>query len=383
MPVLERRMAGDFEDRLREWEMAVEYDKDELQRWQKERREAQKKGQTFTKLRPTPTATKIAPEKPRLRQHDVTIEQVAMILAYAAPKGVLIVRDELAGWLTGMNAYNQSGRQFWLEAYGGGFYRVERRKHETMPIDVDRLAVAVYGGTQPERLAELTAGPDDGLFSRFLWAWPEPVTFRLGDKSADVEWAIGALDRLRELTLHESDPPCPIVITLTVEAKECMIAFAREMEMKKAAAGGLMCSAYGKARGLALRLSLVLEYLWWCGKDGADPPPKVISHRAFVTAAAMVADYFMPMAERVYGDAAATDVERNAMTLAKWIEREKPEEVHIRHLQRHLRLPGLRNADQIKMAAAVLIEADWLHFPKVGFGAQSKVSYPVNPKLRG
>jgi hypothetical protein len=34
----------------------------------------------------------------------VTVEKVATLLAGAAPKGLLIVRDELAGWLLGMNA---------------------------------------------------------------------------------------------------------------------------------------------------------------------------------------------------------------------------------------------------------------------------------------
>jgi len=61
-----------------------------------------------------------------LRQNDVTVEKVASLLATAAPKGVVVVRDELAGWIAGMNAYNDAGRAFWLEAYGGRPYRVER-----------------------------------------------------------------------------------------------------------------------------------------------------------------------------------------------------------------------------------------------------------------
>ncbi len=35
---------------------------------------------------------------------------------------------ELAGWIAGMNSYNDAGRAFWVEAYGGRPYRVERVK---------------------------------------------------------------------------------------------------------------------------------------------------------------------------------------------------------------------------------------------------------------
>ena len=117
-----------------------------------------------------------------MRQNDVTIEKVAHLLAATAPKGLLIVRDELAGWIAGMNAYNDAGRAFWIEAYGGRPYRVERVKHPE-PIVIPRLAVAAYGGTQPDKLAMLMREADDGLLARILWAWPEPIPFRLGSQA--------------------------------------------------------------------------------------------------------------------------------------------------------------------------------------------------------
>jgi hypothetical protein len=85
-----------------------------------------------------------------------------------------------------------------------------------------------------------------------------------------------------------------------------------------------MRSALGKARGLALRLSLVLEFLWWCGEGGMSAPPTQISLKAFAAAACLMTDYFMPMAERVFGDAGATEQDRNAATLARWIIEKKP-----------------------------------------------------------
>ena len=231
LPTIERQMVGDYSDRLHEWQSAVEFDKIAMKRWKDELREAQEKKKPLP-LMPKPTASDIAPEKPRLRQHDVTIEQAGAVLATAAPKGMMMVRDEIAGWLMGMQAYNPASRAFWLEAYGGRPYRVERRSHGKEPIEIERLAVAVYGGTQPERLFELSAGPDDGLFSRILWLWPDPVPFRLGEETPGVAWAIEALDRLRELDLAPGNPPRPILMPLTPDAQRLMEEFGKEMEAR-------------------------------------------------------------------------------------------------------------------------------------------------------
>jgi hypothetical protein len=159
--------------------------------------------------------------------------------------------------------------------------------------------------------------------------------------------------------------------------------FGSEAQKRQADAGGLLRSAIGKARGQALRLGLGLEFLWWCGDDGKAPSPVQITARAFAAAAMLMTDYFLPMVERVYGDAAVTESERGAETLAKRIFADHPAEVHVRRLQRDVRLPGLRTADQIRTAAHALVEADWLRPPVQGseFGQRGRVAYAVNPRL--
>jgi hypothetical protein len=380
LPEIERRMVADFPDRLRDWRAAAELRRAAEESWKAEVRTAQK----ANKAPPLPPAALPTnePEKPRLRQHDVTIERVATLLATTAPKGLLIIRDELAGWIEGMASYNPAGRAFWIEAYGGRPYRVERQKHPE-PIEIPRLAVAVYGCTQPDKLALLMRQPDDGLLGRQLWAWPEPIPFRLGQEVPGAQWAIRALDRLRELDLRPGNPPMPIIVPLTDEARSLIETFGAEMQERQSTAGGLLRSAIGKARGQALRLALGFEMLWWCGEDGMGPPPSRISPRALAAAALLIEDYFLPMAERVYGDAAATERERGAATLARWFTSARPTELHVRHLQREVRLPGLRTAEQIRAAADVLVEADWLRAPARGdeFGQRGRIAYAVNPRL--
>jgi hypothetical protein len=191
------------------------------------------------------------------------------------------------------------------------------------------------------------------------------------------------MDRLRELDLQPGDPPKPIIVPLSDQAHAMIEAFGREMQELQHSAGGLLRSALGKTRGQALRLALVIEFLWWCGEEGMAAPPAQVSARAFAAAAQLMVDYFVPMAERVYGDAAATERERCAATLARWILAHRPAELHIRHIQREVRLPGLRTAEQIRSAADALVEADWLRPPKPGneFRQRGRVAYTVNPRL--
>jgi hypothetical protein len=124
-----------------------------------------------------------------------------------------------------------------------------------------------------------------------LWTWPEPTPFHLGRQAAGAQWAIRALDRLRELDL-QPNPPRPILVPLADEARALIETFGRAMQERQAAAGGLLRSSFGKARGQALRLALVLEMLWWCAQDGMELPPTVISARAFAAAAVLLVDYF-------------------------------------------------------------------------------------------
>jgi hypothetical protein len=378
LPEIERRMTIDFPDRLREAQVAIEIAKAKHDNWKAAVREADKAG------RPPPSPPPPIPElpvAPRLVLSDITIEEVAAQLACAAPKGVLMHRDELTGWFLGMTAYNDGARPFWLETFGGRPYRVDRRKHPE-PIIVPRLAVSWHGGIQPQRLAEVMHEADDGLLSRFLWFWPEPVTFLIADKPPDTELAVIAFDRLRTLKMSADDgAPRPLTVPLTDAAVRRLEKFGQLLQERKEGAGGLLRSAIGKARGLALRLSLVLEHLYWCAEDNPTPPD-VIREETLLAAAKFVIEYAMAMAERCYGDASCAELDRNTATLARWIAKERPDAVHVRHLQREVHLPGLREAKEIHAGCKSLIEAGWLG-PAPGRGGQQRgrEAYPVSPRL--
>lgn len=174
----------------------------------------------------------------------------------------------------------------------------------------------------------------------------------------------------------------PLPVTVVETALSSLERFAREIQERQQEAGEFMNSAFGKARGLALRLSLVLEYLWWAAEDGWAEPPRETSGEACATAIEFVRGYLMPMAERVFGDAGMPQKLRNMATLARWIRRTRPREIHIRRQQRESRLPGLSQADVIREACNGLVEAGWLELPaEATKPGRRRVAYRVRADL--
>ena len=103
-------------------------------------------------------------------------------------------------------------------------------------------------------------------------------------------------------------------------------------------------------------------------------------------AAALLASYFAPMAERAFGDAAIPAPERAAMALAHHLRRERLHTFNARQLRRALGGP-LRDADVIKRACAELVEAGLIR-PASGArpgpsGGRPSSDYEVNPAVHG
>jgi Protein of unknown function (DUF3987) len=144
------------------------------EQWRNEVRIATKSGAPA----PTrPASAEIPPElpRPRLVAMDATTEELQHLLAHQ-PRGLLYTRDELSGWLGNHDRYGGHGgdRAFFLEAWNGGPYVVDRRNHSGQPVRIARASVAMLGGLQPDRLREALAGADDGLAARFCYIWPDP-----------------------------------------------------------------------------------------------------------------------------------------------------------------------------------------------------------------
>lgn len=131
---------------------------------------------------------------------------------------------------------------------------------------------------------------------------------------------------------------------------------------------------------MALRLALVSELARWAFEGGDEP--KTIRRATVEAVGDFLESYAIPMAARVYGDAALPVVERNAATLARYIRRHGLKRVNARDVRREYRLPGLRDADAVHHALDALMEAEWLRPDATRKGdtpGRARADYTVNP----
>jgi hypothetical protein len=378
---VEGLMAGGFEDDLRDYELEREVAEAALSAWKAKVKAAVSNGDD-PPIAPSPPPR--APERPRVRVSDATVEKLAS-LAAALPRGLLLQRDEIAGWLGAFDKYGGGGsdRAFWLEAHGGRAFVVDRVKHKE-PIHVPHLSIAVLGGIQPDRLPKIIGGAEDGFAARFLFAWPEaePV-FQLAREVRDESAAKASLARLIELAMNpDGDGLGPRMVRLDREADDLLERFAQEMTLQAHEAVGPMAHTFSKARGFVLRLSAVIEHLWWCGGDTGPAEPSSIGRPAVSAAVRLMREYFIPMAERVYGDASIPHGDRLAMTLARYLRRHCLRTFNARTLRREA-YGLLGKPDDMAKACEVLEQAGLVRRPGRENGATGRraLDYQVNPVL--
>jgi hypothetical protein len=332
---------------------------------------------------PTPRST-IPPEpmRPVASTSSVTVKKVATMLQ-SQPKAFLVSNDELAAWLGNMQRYSSgTDRPFWPTAWTGSPYRVDRQSRPTTIIPY--LSLGVFGTIQPDRLAATLSGTDDGLPARLLFCWPDARPFARPRGTVNVSRAIAALCKLARLKMQEAEDgsPVPVFITATEEAAAVLTCFAIEMQVRELHVGGVMKGVLGKARGYALRLGLVFEFLSWSWSDNAVPTS--ISARAMRAGVEMMRTYFLPMATRTLGDATISQQERNARNLANWIAVERPDRINLRELSRGrtggTMLHGLRQPAELQAAVAYLRDCGWFqHDTLAKTGGRPRSEYLIAP----
>ena len=255
---LERRLHGEVETVVQEWRQRAEIAEAAKDAWKAAAKTALKAGREPP---PRPQAADPGPEPHliRLVLQDATTERLAC-LASKQPKGLLLIRDELAGLLVNLTRYAGGGsdRPFYLEGFGGRPYVVERIGRP--PSRVGRLLVTLAGGIQPDRLASLLLdAEDDGLVSRFMPVWPEPAPLRRDPGHPDGGFVAQAFERLWSLRLEPSaHGERPWFVPFSEGARDVLFearAHARALEDES---HGLMVSYAGKTPGTVVRVALVL-----------------------------------------------------------------------------------------------------------------------------
>jgi Protein of unknown function (DUF3987) len=291
---------------------------------------------------------------PRLYVSNATIERLAALLQ-ARPQGMLMLCDELASLFLNMSRYSGGqDNEFWLEAWNGSPYTIERVGRP--PISVSHLLIGVVGGLQPDKLARSFRGDLDGMYARLLFAWPIDPPYRpLTNEVAEVEPEIvNALSRIVDLACGDA----PRRVPLSTEALEAFERFRQCQHHGKDGLEGREREWWAKSPAHVLRLAGTLSYLSWAMAGGGSEPEQI--ELEFVEAAVrLVRDYFWPHSRAALRQIGLNERHTNARRVLRWIRAQAKQEVSLKDIRRDALNHSL-DADQTKALLDGLTRAEWL-----------------------
>lgn len=222
------------------------------------------------------------PEKPdepiavRYIASDATVEALADLLR-DTPRGILLARDELSGWLSSFDAYKGvrgADVAHWLSMHRAGPLTVDR-KTGRRTTHIPRAAVCIAGSVQPSILAAALGGRYEGeedsgehfangLAARLLLAYPpiQPKRWREADLSDDITQRIARLvNALLTMEAEQDDfgEQRPVNVGLTPDAKREFIRFFESHAAEQVTLGDNLAAAWSKLEGYAARFALLFH----------------------------------------------------------------------------------------------------------------------------
>lgn len=323
------------------------------------------------------TSDGLPPETPgppiceRCWTDDATIEAVANLLQ-DNPRGMLVIRDELAGWLN-FDRYSSNGKSGgaakWLEMFGGRALVVDRKTSGT--IYVPRASVSVIGGIQPGILGRYVGQEhrENGLLARLLLTMPprRQKFWTEADIDPKSEAAIAdvfsALYDLRPAS-NAVDEPQPAMVPLSRDGRRAWIEFYNEHNAEAFELCGDLAAAWSKLEGYAARFALVHHLIRQVTGEGVGNGVDAVS----VGAGAQLSRWFAHEARRVYAMLGEGEDARERRQLAELIQR-KGGSVTVREWQR---VRSHRTSEDAEAELATLVSAGagrWDHIaagPKGG-----------------
>jgi hypothetical protein len=378
---LEREEGAGHDERRRQWETDWLVAKLKREQWEQDTKTAEK-ARWPTPAKPADADEPEEPKPPRLVVSDATVESLTPVFK-ANPRGLLLARDELAGFIGNFGKYGGDGdAAYFLERFTGAAATVDRVKAGT--IHAERALLSVFGGIQPERMHELLLKrPDDGLVSRFLLFHPEPVPRRRPTKAVRMETLVEALRRLRSLRFDQDGEgrDVPRTLSLTSEAAQVFAEWWSENGEAAADASGFQQGTLGKGPGIVLRLALIFELLEWAFGPEV-PEPTAVGAQAVLWAAALF-DYCTAMAARVFGRADLSKEERAAAALLHQIRKAGQPQVNASELRRK-KAAGLTTEAAMTGALVRLAEGGWVQHAGGREGeskGRERSDWDVNPAL--
>ncbi len=293
------------------------------------------------------------PIRKRLIINDSTIEKLGELLN-ENPNGLMLVRDELSGWLSIlMREDGQQDRAFYLECFDGdnkfSYHRIGRGT-----IEINNCTLSLIGGIQPTKISNLVYQAmigiaDDGLIQRLqLATWPKDNCKwqwidRAPNKAAQDKY-FQTFKTLNEL-IFNTDGGAKI-FSFTPEAQELCKSWNEELHelLKSDDINPLIESHLLKMPQTIASLALLFEIITG-GRDVVDVDATIY--------AIGLADYFRSHAEKIYNIIGNAGINGAKLILKR--KNKLPDPFVTRDIQRK-KWSGLFDTDIINDAISYLVE---------------------------
>ncbi|MEX2673397.1 MAG: YfjI family protein [Phycisphaeraceae bacterium] len=267
------------------------------------------------------------PDAPACMRHivsDSTTEALAPILQQN-PRGVLLARDELAGWIGDMDRYSGTkggDAPRWLSIWSADPITIDRKTSGTTYIH--RPSVSITGGIQPAILRSALGieHREDGMAARFLLAMPPDMPDVWSDDDipesveAELSHIVEALMGLKH-ELDDDGHPCPVEVRLDGDARLRFIQWHDDHGERMAATSGDLRAVMAKMKGYTLRLALLVHLVKWASGESVGEDIDVES----IESAISLIEWHIHEARRIYAMLDESDDDRELRRLAEVVRR--------------------------------------------------------------
>lgn len=321
-----------------------------------------------SKTKEPPPKEPVVPVCNRYTTSDTTIEALAALLAVQYD-GLLVARDELAGWLNGIAEYKGgkgSDLGHWLACWSAQPLTVDRKTGAIKMIHVPRAAVSLVGGIQPSVL-QTAIGREhlqNGLCARLLLAMPTPRPVVWTDATVDKQTETRLSDLIDNLLTiqagtDEDGNPEPLPLDLTDEAKALWVDYYNRHRAEGTELDDDLAAAWSKLEAYTARFALIFQLCdWAAGITDGDAIDETS-----MAAAIQLSDWFGGEARRVYGMFAEDDAAQQQRELVELIQRRggKVTARYLSHASRQHRKPGEAEAALERLVKARI--GEWQDVP--------------------
>lgn len=333
----------------------------------------------------------VKPMSRRFSTSDATIEKAGELLK-ENPAGLLIYRDELTGWLKGLEREDRvQDRAFYLELWNGtGSYTVDRIGRGTNRIP--NMCGSILGSIQPNKLmpyvVQTVQGTnDDGLLQRLqLLVFPDDLPeWKLVDEYPNVGAAERVLSVLRFLASANfksldgvgQDGKFPY-LRFDSDAQSVFNVWLTELEarLRKDEAPALV-SHLAKYRSLMPSLALVFHLLTvYTGSLQAIPPVSVAAAKRAIA----WCEYLESHARRIYGLASNRSEKAASVVAAKILSGKIADGFTLRDIYSN-DWQYLTDKQSAQTAIEILLDAGWVREEELETGGRPSTRYVVNPRV--